>query len=101
MLPDSNVNEPLSNGFFRYRIEQQPNNPNGTVIENQAAIYFDYNPAIMTNTTFHTVGENFVAVNIITSTEETLFNNIEVKVYPNPFQEQTTIAVEGGNYEDL
>lgn len=100
MLPDSNVNEPLSNGFFRYRIAQQPNNPNGTVIENQAAIYFDYNPAILTNTTFHTVGENFVS-SIITGTENVLVENVAVKVYPNPFSEQTTLEVEGGNYQKL
>ncbi|MCP4439690.1 MAG: T9SS type A sorting domain-containing protein [Aureispira sp.] len=100
MLPDSNVNEPLSNGFFRYRIEQKPNNPNGTVIENQAAIYFDYNPAVMTNTTFHTIGENFVST-IITGIEDVLIEDVAVKVYPNPFQEQTTIEVEGGDHQEL
>ncbi len=70
------------------------------MIENQAAIYFDYNPAVMTNTTFHTVGENFVTT-IITGTENVLVENVAVKVYPNPFQEQTTIEVEVGNYQEF
>lgn len=101
MLPDSNVNEPASNGFFRFRINQVANNPLGTVINNSAAIYFDYNPPIITNTTYHTIGDNFVTVNIITSIEETIDKDINVKVYPNPFQEQATLEVVGGNYQEL
>ncbi|MCP4440535.1 MAG: T9SS type A sorting domain-containing protein, partial [Aureispira sp.] len=99
MLPDSNVNEPLSNGFFRYRIAQKTNNPLGTVIENQAAIYFDYNPVVLTNTTFHTVGENFTVSRV--SVDEIWVEEVIVKVYPNPFQEQTTIEVEGGGYQGI
>lgn len=101
MLPDSNVNEPASNGFFRFRINQVPNNPLGTVINNSAAIYFDYNLPIITNTTYHTIGDNFLSVNIITSIEETIDKDISVKVYPNPFQEQATLEVIGRDYQEL
>jgi hypothetical protein len=100
MLVDSIANEPLSHGFFRYRIAQNTNNPIGTLIENQAAIYFDYNPAIFTNTTFHTVGENFV--NATVSVEDIYVEGVSVKVYPNPFEYETTIEVEVANeYERL
>ncbi|HRH71213.1 MAG TPA: T9SS type A sorting domain-containing protein [Flavobacteriales bacterium] len=48
LLPDSNVNEPFSHGFVSFRI--RPHLPlfPGTVIENAANIYFDYNPPVIT-----------------------------------------------------
>lgn len=55
-LPDSNVNEVESHGFVQFRIQQQPDLPDGTVIENQVAIYFDQNDPVFTNTAFHTIG---------------------------------------------
>lgn len=100
MLVDSNANEPLSHGFFRYRIDQLPNNPLDSVIENQAAIYFDYNPPIFTNTTFHTLGipDSF----IVLSNSGVLYQkDIDIEVFPNPFKEQTTFRVFGKNYSEL
>ncbi|MCU0431060.1 MAG: hypothetical protein MUF42_13930 [Cytophagaceae bacterium] len=55
-LPDSNSNEPKSHGFVSFKIAQKNNLPLGTVIQNKAAIYFDYNSPIITNTTYHTIG---------------------------------------------
>lgn len=47
-LPDSNVNEPRSHGFVKFRIRpSQPLVP-GTAIENAANIYFDFNPPVIT-----------------------------------------------------
>jgi uncharacterized repeat protein (TIGR01451 family) len=60
MLPDSNVNEAASHGFVKFRIDQQTNNPLGSMIFNRAAIYFDFNEPVITNTTFHTVGEKLL-----------------------------------------
>lgn len=99
MLPDSNVNEPLSHGFFRYRIEQAPSNPIGTVINNSAAIYFDFNAPIITNTTWHTIGANFFDIDV--SVDKVLDEQIDVLVYPNPFNQVTTIEVKGKEYETL
>jgi uncharacterized repeat protein (TIGR01451 family) len=53
MLPDSNVNEPNSNGFITFKVNQIANLPVGTLIENNAAIYFDFNAPIITNTMAH------------------------------------------------
>jgi len=101
MLPDSNVNEPASNGFFKFQINQAPNNPTGTVIYNRASIYFDFNAPIMTNTVFHTIGDDFVTV-LITGTDNVLTSEkVEVTVYPNPFKEQATLEVIGGDYQEL
>jgi hypothetical protein len=99
MLVDSNANEALSHGFFRYRISQKLNNPLGSLIENQAAIYFDYNPPIFTNTTFHTIGENFVP--LILTIEDLYEEHINVTAFPNPFDYSTTIKVEGKEYNEL
>ncbi|WP_338766396.1 T9SS type A sorting domain-containing protein [Bernardetia sp. ABR2-2B] len=49
-LPDSNSNEPESHGFIKFKIKQKANNAIGTVIKNRAAIYFDFNSPIITNT---------------------------------------------------
>lgn len=99
MLPDSNINEPASHGFFHYEIEQTTNNPIGSIINNTAAIYFDFNPPIFTNTTTHTVGENFVTINL--SIGEIYEETVAIKVFPNPFSSVTTIQVEGEEYECL
>ncbi|MEQ1744074.1 MAG: hypothetical protein ABMA02_01500, partial [Saprospiraceae bacterium] len=61
-LPDSNVNEPASHGFFTFEIEQKPDLPDGTVFENTASIVFDFNPPIITNTVRHTIGRLVVRV---------------------------------------
>ena len=90
MLPDSFSNEPASHGFIRFKIEQKEGNPIGTRIENTAAIYFDFNEPVITNTTFHTVGRDFI---LITSTKNNRPTLAELKVFPNPFTTQTTIDI--------
>ena len=49
MLPDSNVNEPESNGYFRYSILPISEVVEGQQFSSRAAIYFDYNLPILTN----------------------------------------------------
>ena len=79
LLPDSNVNEPASHGFIKFRVPQQPDNPDGTFIENSAAIYFDFNDPVITNTTFHTIGDHFILV----KTDNPL-GAAPLAVFPNP-----------------
>jgi hypothetical protein len=50
LLPDSNTNEPLSHGFVRYRIQPKTTLNAGDSITNFAAIYFDFNEPVITNT---------------------------------------------------
>ncbi len=54
-LVDSNKNEPKSHGYIVYKIKAKPNVQIGNVIKNTAAIYFDYNLPIITNTEMTTV----------------------------------------------
>ncbi len=49
-LPDSTSNEPESHGYIAYRIKPSIDIEIGDVISNNADIYFDFNPAIETNT---------------------------------------------------
>lgn len=54
-LPDSTSNEPESHGFFSYTIKPVENILPYNSIENEAAIYFDFNPPIITNRTSHLI----------------------------------------------
>lgn len=58
MLPDSNVNEPGSHGYVNFTIEAKQGIPDGTLIENHAGIYFDFNPPIVTNSVDNILVEN-------------------------------------------
>ncbi len=100
MLPDSNVNEPASHGFVKYSIEQMPGNPVGTVINNTAHIYFDFNAPVATNTTFHEIGENFVTIDLV-GVENVLMENVAVKVFPNPFHTEATVQIDGRNFDQI
>ncbi len=80
LLPYQAVDEDGSQGFVQFNIPQMPDNPDGTRIENSAAIYFDFNAPVLTNTTFHTVGSHFIEV---TATGNPA-GNIPLHVYPNP-----------------
>lgn len=94
-LVDSVHNEPLSHGFVSFSIQQKTDNPIGTKIYNNASIYFDRNAAIVTNTTFHTIGRDFIQTNLILAVKNSKFNIKEVKVFPNPFREKTQIIIDG------
>jgi hypothetical protein len=54
-LPDATNNEPESHGFVVYEVRLLPGVDPNEVVLNQAAIYFDSNPAIVTNETYHTI----------------------------------------------
>ncbi len=92
-LPDSTTNELGSNGFVSFKINPKASTPLTTVITNKAAIYFDYNEPIITNETFHTIGENFIEVIINSVTDSSLDSDADIIVTPNPFMEQTVISV--------
>jgi uncharacterized repeat protein (TIGR01451 family) len=49
-LPDSLVNEPGSNGFVEFSVLPETTLSLGSIIENRASVYFDFNPPVVTNT---------------------------------------------------
>jgi uncharacterized repeat protein (TIGR01451 family) len=87
-LPDSTANEPGSHGFVTYRIKPKSTFGLGDIISNQAEIYFDFNPAIITN---------IATTEVI---EETMgtgdFSSANVKLYPNPVQDKLNVSVVDG-----
>jgi hypothetical protein len=88
-LVDSFTNEPLSNGFISFSIDQIADLPVGSVIENSAAIYFDFNAPVITNTAMHTICADFVLL----ANTELLQENIQIVALPNPFDNQTIIQI--------
>ena len=88
MLPDSGADLAGSQGFVKYSIDQVDGNPVGTRLENNAAIYFDFNEPVITNTAWHTIGEDFFVVSF-EEAEDAVAPSL--MVYPNPFRGHTTI----------
>lgn len=92
MLPDSNVNEPGSHGFVKFKVKQKHNNIPGTEITNKVGIYFDYNEPVITNTTLNTIWEGqFLSIS------EPVYDkdHYDITVAPNPFDESTSFTVKG------
>ena len=80
-LPDSTSNEPMSHGQVVFSIEENAGNQNGSEIFNTGYIYFDWNPAIITNTTHNINGT--LGVNAL--------DKDNLLVYPNPVADELTI----------
>ena len=91
LLVDSFTNEPGSNGFISFKLDQQQDVPLETSITNQAGIYFDFNKPIFTNTTQHLVGKDFYQSFVSTSTIQ--LPPTLVSVQPNPFTTSTSIKI--------
>lgn len=86
LLPDSTTNEIASHGFIKFKVKQASNNNLGTKILNRAAIWFDYNQAVITNTTTNIIP-------LVTNTENLAVKNLDAKIYPNPFSTSATISL--------
>lgn len=90
LLPDSNVNLEGSNGFVMFTVNQSPNLPQGRVIKNKAAIYFDFNPPIITNETNHTID---YFLDKLTSLENNTYQDFTIKLFPNPTSGNVNIFI--------
>ncbi|MBI5542008.1 MAG: T9SS type A sorting domain-containing protein [Bacteroidia bacterium] len=75
-LPDSTTNPIQSQGFLSYTIKQNESNSEGIIIRNKAQIYFDFNPAIATNSTVNRV--------VSTLGIKTNKTNNNITIFPNP-----------------
>ena len=90
-LADSTTNEPESHGDLVYRIAEKSTCLAGCEIENTAYIYFDWNDAIVTNTTYN-LNENIMGI------YEDGINGWGI--YPNPANNHLQIpGLETFNYE--
>lgn len=74
-LPAQIQNDALSNGFIAYKIKPKSNVVVGNVFNNQAKIYFDFNPAIITNV---------ASTTIVSVLNVPIFLDSDVQIYPVP-----------------
>lgn len=85
LLPDSNINEPLSHGYIRYRIKPFTSLQAGSIIENSAGIYFDFNLPVLTNIATTQI--------VLPSAVNELSKKSTFDIYPNPAKNNFTIAL--------
>ena len=86
LLTDSISNELASHGFIKFSVRQISGNLPGTIIKNNAAIWFDYNQPVTTDTTINIIP---LAIGV----NNTSANYSTVIVYPNPFTTQTILKI--------
>jgi uncharacterized repeat protein (TIGR01451 family) len=92
MLPDSFSNALGSQGYILFEVAQMPLLAEGTIIKNKAAIYFDGNDPIITNTAISTLP---VSVGALPIDQEIMFypNPSSKVVYFKNIETQTTVYV--------
>lgn len=74
-LPPALANEEASKGYIFFKIKLKPGFVSSDIIPNNASIYFDSNPAIVTNT-FHT--------QFVTALNTANFESGNFVIFPNP-----------------
>ena len=93
-LPPALANEELSKGYVFFKAKLKPGFSVGDIIPNTANIFFDTNPAIVTNT-FNT--EFIAALNNLD------FNSGNFLLYPNPATDLVQISsnINSSNIESI
>lgn len=89
-LPGAVQNEPNSHGYVAFKVKPKPGIVVGDIVSGNASIYFDYNPAIITNT----VATEYVEE--VSGTGTQYADNI--KVFPNPADSMLYIKADEGSY---
>ncbi|GBL34638.1 hypothetical protein EMGBS15_02330 [Filimonas sp.] len=85
MLPDSANQPALSQGQVRFSVKLKSGLTVGTQIKNKAQIYFDTNPAIVTNTTLNTLA--------VPSGVSLVQDQRTIQLYPNPAEDELMISL--------
>jgi uncharacterized repeat protein (TIGR01451 family) len=84
-LPDTAMSKTTSIGGFSFTIKPMSNVVAGDRIVNNAGIYFDSNPAIITNSTVSTISGGPLSV-------QKIANTFNVACFPNPFTTSTSVV---------
>ncbi len=75
ILPPAITDEPGSHGYVQFKVKQHASNPAGTVIKNEAGIYFDLNSVVLTNQTKNTTTTDPMPIADFTITPNCVGNN--------------------------
>jgi uncharacterized repeat protein (TIGR01451 family) len=86
-LPDSVNNEPASHGYIMYKIKPIQGLSVGTKLHNTAAIIFDFNDPVITNTT-----ENIIFISEPDAIKNISADYTGIILYPNPINNQLNIS---------
>lgn len=86
-LPDSHVNEFMSHGFIRFRVQAVPGLGIGDEIQNSVAIYFDVNPPVITNTVVSRIDT------VLLTAPEMAISGMAWEVFPNPAQDVLSVRM--------
>ncbi|NUN99689.1 MAG: T9SS type A sorting domain-containing protein [Saprospiraceae bacterium] len=97
LLPDSSVNAAGSQGFVKFTVKQYPNLPGGTEIRNDAAIYFDFNEPVLTNTVRQVIGTPFI---MVSTDNPVAAPACRTQILPNPMAGTGVVRVEGLEGQD-
>jgi uncharacterized repeat protein (TIGR01451 family) len=92
-LPDSSHGQDSSTGFVMYSVHVKPGTALGTQIANTGYIYFDINPAVVTNTTISTESLYPSGIRNINA------GNMDVTVTPNPVHDRSVVSIVGATGE--
>jgi uncharacterized repeat protein (TIGR01451 family) len=91
-LLDSSHHDSCS-GAVIFTVNTKPDLALNTTIANEAGIYFDINPVVMTNQVVNTVG--------CPSSVPMVAENHEITLYPNPATQECLIKTSGSTYKML
>jgi hypothetical protein len=89
-LPDSGTNMAGSMGAITYGILPKKGIAAGNTMKNTAAIYFDYNAPIITNTTLNTI-------ELSTGIQNVSLGAFSAKIFPNPANTELNIKAESSS----
>ncbi|NMH28674.1 T9SS type A sorting domain-containing protein [Flavobacterium silvaticum] len=90
MLPPSEENTQIGKGSVQFTVKLKPGYAIGDIVNNTASIYFDTNPAIVTNT---------VATEFVTELGVADHDSQSLRIYPNPAKHNLNVA--GSNIKSI
>lgn len=82
MLPDTHANKAAAQGYVRFSVKPKTSVPDYKEVCNTASIYFDQNPAVVTNKTCNLLVDKIP--NIITDITASHSSTGGLMAYPNP-----------------
>lgn len=88
-LPDSTSDEAASHGYVVFEIDMVQGLAEGTEVKNKAEIFFDSNPAIITNFAMNTIQFTAGIDDIQLNT-----SGFNVLVYPNPMSDVVNFSIQ-------